>query len=433
VQPAIEEGIAAHGEVQSSNGRWVDVHAYPMAGGVSIFYHDITERRQAERAAHETQALLQSSLDALNAHIAILDSTGTIISANAAWQQVADLVNRSGESYLLIGSNYLEEGERGRPHHRMIVAGLRQLLRGEVEEFRCEFPSVFFEGSWFQMRGTRFGTGADLRLVVAHEDITDIKASESALRRLTGKLLRTQDDERRRIARELHDSTAQNLLGASLGISQALRLVPRLKRTAKAALEESRMLIDESQREIRTVSYLLHPPMLDVAGLPAALRWLCDGFGRRTDMAVELQLSPDIQRLPDELEAALFRIAQEGLTNVHRHSGGTTARVSLRVDSRAGQAGGIELAIEDNGKGMTTVGGQQIDARSRPPDAKNMGIGLAGMRERLHQFGGRMEIRSGPQGTIVQVFAPLPADYQISPEQTGRFRSDRGNPSVATG
>lgn len=418
VQRSMQEGVAARGEVQSSNGRWVDVHAYPVAGGVSIFYHDISERRAAERAARETQTLLQSSLDALNAHIAILDSSGTIIATNAAWQQVAALVNRSGEPYLLIGSNYLEVSEQTRPHHRMIAAGLRQLIRGEVEEFRCEFASAFFEGSWFQMRGTRFGVGDDLRLVVAHEDITDIKASESAMRRLTAKLLRSQDDERRRIARELHDSTAQNLLGASLGISQALRLVPRLKRTAKAALEESRSLIDESQREIRTVSYLLHPPMLDVAGLPVALRWLCEGFGRRTDMAVELQLSPDIQRLPDDLEAALFRIAQEGLTNVHRHAGGTMARVSLKLAPHTGQARDIALEIEDNGKGMPNL--DQVGVGSRGRDTNNMGVGLAGMRERLHQFGGRMEIRSGPQGTVVQVSVPLPVDYQNLPEQTSR-------------
>jgi len=267
-----------------------------------------------------------------------------------------------------------------------------------------------------------------MRLVLSREDITDIKASESALRRLTGTLLRSQDDERRRIARELHDSTAQNLLAASLGISQALRLVPRLKPTAKAALTESRALIDESQREVRTVSYLLHPPMLDVAGLPPALRWLCEGFGRRTEISVELQLSPDIQRLPDELEAALFRIAQEGLTNVHRHSGGTTARVSLNLASCAGQGRDIVLAIEDNGKGMPIAGFDQVGVGSGSRDTNNMGVGLAGMRERLHQFGGRMEIRSGPQGTTLQVTVPLPVGYQIRPEQTGRF-IETGSPS----
>jgi two-component system NarL family sensor kinase len=148
----------------------------------------------------------------------------------------------------------------------MIAAGLRQLMRGGIDEFRFEYASDFIEGSWFSMRGTRFGVGADLRLWSRMRTSVRIKGSESASRRLTGQLMRSQDDERRLISRELHDSTAQNPLGASLRVAQALRLVPRLKRTAKAALEESRALIDESQREIRTVSYLLHPPMLDVAG-----------------------------------------------------------------------------------------------------------------------------------------------------------------------
>jgi signal transduction histidine kinase/integral membrane sensor domain MASE1 len=409
VQRAMETGIPAHGEVQSSNGRWVDVHAYPAAGGVSIFCHETTERRAAERDVRNTQVLLQSSLDALTAYIAILDSTGKIIATNSAWRQIAEALKGTGECYML-GTNYVEECERARPHQRMIAAGLRQLMRGEVEEFRLEYASDVLEGGWLQMRGTCFGAGADLRLVVAHVDISEIKASESALRRLTGQLMRSQDDERRRISRELHDSTAQNLLGAALGISQALRLVPRLKRTAKAALEESRALIDESQREIRTVSYLLHPPMLDVAGLPAALRWLCEGFGKRTEIAVELHTEPGIERLPAELEAALFRIAQEGLTNVHRHSGATKAEVSLSLAQRAGSAQHIELAIEDNGRGMPVASAGQSGLNRRSRGAQSMGVGLAGMRERLHQFGGKMEIDSGPQGTTVRVSAPLPVN-----------------------
>ncbi len=188
------------------------------------------------------------------------------------------------------------------------------------------------------MRGTRFGATAGLRLVVAREDITEVKAAEASLRQLTGKLLRSEEETRRRIARELHDSTAQNLLGASLGIGQALRLVPRLKQTARAALEESRALIEQSQREIRTVSYLLHPPMLDEAGLPAALRWFCDGFAKRTEIAVELDIARDIGRMPEDIEAALFRVAQEALTNVHRHSGAAKARLRGEPWRRVGRS-----------------------------------------------------------------------------------------------
>jgi two-component system NarL family sensor kinase len=274
------------------------------------------------------------------------------------------------------------------------------------------------------MRGTRFGTGADLRLVLANEDITEVKLSESALRRLTGRLLRTQDEERRRIARDLHDSTAQNLLGATLGIGQAVRLSPRMNSAAKVALGDSRALIEQSQRELRTVSYLLHPPMLDEAGLPAALRWFCDGFVKRTEIVVDLQVAPEIHRLPAELEAALFRITQEALTNVHRHSGASRAQIRLSLGRRPSGTT-VLLAIEDDGRGIPAEITEPSGFGTRLRDFKNMGVGLTGMRERLHQFGGHLDIRSGSHGTAVQVTAPLPDHSANDVEHRGDDPSDR--------
>jgi PAS domain S-box-containing protein len=415
VRYAMQAGVAVRGEISSSDGRWVQIHAYPYAAGLSIFCHDITEQRAAERAARSTQDLLQSSLDALTAQIAILDGTGKIVAVNAAWQKTAELLAQMGERYS-VGTNYVEECDRARPHQREIAAGLRRMLRNELNEFRCDFASDVATGTWFQLRGTRFGAGARMRLVVACEDITEVKTTESALRGLTGKLLKLQDEERRRIARELHDATAQNLLGATLGIGQVLRLVPRLKRIAVAALEESRGLIEQSQREIRTVSYLLHPPMLDEAGLPAALRWLCEGFAKRTEIAVDLDIDPGIVRMLVDVEAALFRIAQEGLSNVHRHSGGTRVRVSLGLGVPAETEPKVVLVIEDDGKGIPTdtVTGSQFGRRSH--EIRNIGIGLAGMRERLHQLSGHLEINSSPHGTTVRVTVPLWLAAGDSPE-----------------
>ena len=408
VERTIQAGIAARGEVCLAEGQWADVHAYPSSGGFSIFYHDITERRVAETAARATQELLQCSLDALNAQIAILDSTGRIIAVNAAWRQAAEVTVRHGECYF-VGANYIEECERARPHQQMIAAGLRRVLRGELQEFRVEYKSDFVEGAWFQMRGTRFGRADSVRIVIANEDITEVKLSEGALRWLTGRLLRTQDEERRRIARELHDSTAQNLLGATLGIGQALRLAPRLKSIAKAALRESCALIEQSQREIRTVSYLLHPPMLDELGLPAALRWFCGGFAKRTEIAVDLDIAPDVDRMSLELEAALFRVAQESLTNVHRHSGSTKVRLGLRLSDPPGAAPSVRLEIEDDGRGMPADIDERPGSTTRSHDLQNMGIGLAGMRERVRQFGGWLDIDSTARGTTVRVTVPLSA------------------------
>ena len=407
VERALRTGSAARGEVISPDGRSGELYAYPSAGGLSLFYHDVSDRRDAELASRASRELLQSSLDALTAQVAILDGAGKIIAVNAGWQKAAELLASTGEHYF-VGDNYVEECERARPHQQVVAAGLRRLMKGEISEFRGEYASDIVEDTWIQLRGTRFGASDQLRLVIACENITEVKTAEASLRHLTGKLLRLQDEERRRISRELHDATAQNLLGATLGIGQALRLTQRLKKTAKAALEESRSLIEQSQREIRTVSYLLHPPMLDVAGLPAALRWLCEGFSKRTDIAVDLQISVEIGRLPEEVEAALFRIAQEGLTNVHRHSGGAAARVRLTQDTPPDASSRIVLSIEDDGRGMPPGLAEAIGSGNRWT-VQNLGIGLAGMRERLHQLGGELEINSSPHGTTIRVIVPLTA------------------------
>lgn len=361
----------------------------------------LNQRNRAEIAARATETLLQSSLNALNAQFAILDGAGVILTANAGWSKAAELVAQSGERYF-IGDNYLEECERGRPHQRELAAGLRRIVDGEIAEFRFEFRSDFVHGHWFQMRATRFVVDGELRVVVAHEDITEIKRSEDALRQLSGRLMRVEDESRRQIARDLHDSTAQNLLAATLGIGQALRRTPRLARAARAALEESRELIDQSQREIRTVVYLLHPPVLDAAGLPAALRWLCNGFSKRTEIRVNLGKMQDIGRLPPEVEAALFRIAQEALTNVHRHSGSHSARVSLKTTALDSKPH-IVLAIEDDGRGISAGTAAPAGQLPREPYP---GIGLTGMRERLRHLGGALRIETGAHGT--SVFAAIP-------------------------
>jgi len=293
VRRAMETEAASRGEISFADGRCFDIHAYPSPSGLSIFCHDITEQRAAERAARSTRELLQSSLDAMTAQVAILDGTGKIVAVNAAWQKVAELLAEVGEHYF-VGANYVEQCERGRPHQREIASGLRRLIPRRTQRISLCFCQRRRQGYMAPATWCALCVGAELRLVVACEDITEVKAAEGSLRRLTGRLLRSQDETGRRIARELHDATAQNLLGAALGIGQVLRSLPRLKETARVTLEESRSLIEQSQREIRTVSYLLHPPMLDEAGLPPALRWLCEGFAKRTEITVDLDIAPDI-------------------------------------------------------------------------------------------------------------------------------------------
>jgi hypothetical protein len=212
---------------------------------------------------------------------------------------------------------------------------------------------------------------------------------------LPGRLLELQDEERRRIARELHDATGQNLSALSIGLSMVLAsngLDPR----AREVIKESLALADSCVQEIRTMSYLLHPPLLDELGLASALRAYSEGYSERTGIQLELNFPPHMPRLAEAIEIALFRIVQEGLTNIHRHSGSPTA--ILRLQHETGQ---VELELADRGRGLSpgTLDGDM-------PSASRIGVGIAGMRERARQLGGRLTIASGETGTTLRVVLP---------------------------
>ena len=249
--------------------------------------------------------------------------------------------------------------------------------------------------------------GRVVQLLGSARDVTERRRSEEALRRLGGTLLTLQDDERRRIARDLHDSTAQLLLGASFAAARVRLVSPNLTEDADDAIEEALSLIEESQREIRTLAYLLHPPLLDEMGLPTALRWYARGLSRRSGLAITVDVSPDLadRRLRRDVESALFRVAQEALGNAHRHSGGTRVQVTLATSvdgsSRDGPSA-ILLAVEDDGHGFV---GPQAASAANDSDPALFGVGLAGMRERMRQLGGRLTIRSAdPSGTLVEAW-----------------------------
>jgi PAS domain S-box-containing protein len=239
-------------------------------------------------------------------------------------------------------------------------------------------------------------------------DITRRKLAEEATRRLTAHLLKMQDDERRRIARELHDSAGQILAALAMNLD-------RIQASAKLNPEETRLLSDsdalvkDATKELRTISHLLHPPLLDEVGLPSALQWYVDGFATRSGINTTLELAADFGRLPPNLEIAIFRIIQESLTNVHRHSGSPSAEVRL---VRAN--GEVRLEVQDRGKGMP-IEKQQSLATNGP-----LGVGLRGMRERVAQLGGILGVRSSDSGTIVT--ATLPAEQKATVTNAGATR-----------
>ncbi|HEV8337527.1 MAG TPA: MASE1 domain-containing protein [Candidatus Polarisedimenticolia bacterium] len=222
-------------------------------------------------------------------------------------------------------------------------------------------------------------------------EIGERKEAEQSLRKLSTRLLRIQDEERQRLARELHDSTAQSLAALSMNLAVA-KSCRTLDERARAALEESEALAQRCLREIRSLSYLLHPPLLEEIGLSAALRWCVQGFARRSGIAVDLELPPDFGRLPTEVEYALFRIVQECLTNIQRHSGSSSARVQLVRQPKR-----IALEVRDQGKGIPP------GILDRHDGVELLGVGLLGMRERVRQLGGQIRIDSGSGGSAVQV------------------------------
>ncbi len=237
-----------------------------------------------------------------------------------------------------------------------------------------------------------------------------------ALQNLSHKLLRVQDEERRRVARDLHDSTGQTLTALKMSVAS---LEQRLKQNqcTSDVLSEIVALADQALQEIRTTSYLLHPPLLDEAGFNSAAEWFVDGFGKRSGIKVklDLDLATKHERMPIRIETALFRVLQESLTNVHRHSG--ASEVSIRFQY---QAETVMLEIRDCGRGIP------MERLPRLREAYvETGVGLAGMRERLNELNGKLEIESDCHGTTLRALVPLTVVAPlVSHEDSTRFAYD---------
>jgi signal transduction histidine kinase len=221
------------------------------------------------------------------------------------------------------------------------------------------------------------------------------KANQS-LGDLTARLLHFQDEERRRIARELHDSVGQTLAALSMNLSSVGADIQRLTKTA-AVVTESDALVKEMTTSIRTISYLLHPPLLDEAGLTSALRWYVEGLETRSEIRVDLEVPDNFGRLAKDSETAIFRVVQECLTNIHRHSGSPVAKIRL---SRSASA--VQVEVSDKGKGIPPEKLSEMASTGAP------GVGIRGMRERIRQLGGNLEISSAGSGRGTAVVVTLP-------------------------
>jgi PAS domain S-box-containing protein len=249
-----------------------------------------------------------------------------------------------------------------------------------------------------------------LTLSVVH-DVTARKRAEEDLRFLSAELMRLQDEERRRIGRDLHDSTGQSLAALELGLARLMHESQLLSPQARGELELCARLAQHCSDEIRTASYLLHPPLLDELGLLSALRWLADGLRTRSAIEVRLDLPADMERLPPEIELALFRVAQEALTNVHRHSASPWAAIRLQV-----RANHVVLEVEDAGRGIAA---NPATVSAQLP----LGVGLAGMRERIRQLGGLFSFESTAAATLVRTIIFRASRVHGAPRAEDRYEA----------
>lgn len=269
---------------------------------------------------------------------------------------------------------------------------------GELKQTTKQGERVTVASRWALWRDS---AGQQCGRFQLDSDITKRKQVENELRILSGRLLTLRDEERRRLARDLHDSVGQLLAGANMNLAMLQRRIPATNSEEAKLITELSRLLEQSVKEIRTLSYLLHPPLLDEVGLPSALEWYVSGFAGRSQIKVDLEIPENLGRFRREAELAVFRIVQETLTNVHRHSGSATAKVSL---FRSPQQ--VRLRVEDRGKGISPASGIHDNGiKSGGPSA--LGVGISGIRERVRQLGGQMQIRTGQEGTSVEVILPL--------------------------
>jgi signal transduction histidine kinase len=281
------------------------------------------------------------------------------------------------------------------------------MATGEPSEDEMRLQGADGEYRWFLVRTAplRDERGNIVKWYGVSIGIEDRKRAEEKLRKLTGSIVRSQDEERRRIARELHDSTGQDLVALATIVGQLQESAPSTKR--RMLLSDVKALADKCIRDVRTLSYLLYPPELDQAGLIGALREHVKGFTERSGIQVELDVPPHLRRMAPEIELALFRVVQESLTNIQRHSGSQHAKIRLIRNAN------LTLEISD------PRGSSDSLEKNAPGSRFQFGVGISSMQERIMSIGGRLEIDSTGRGTIVRVNVPLGEGREKASHSTG--------------
>ncbi len=371
------------------------VSYYPISGPaglvqVASLLQDITERNRANELIRQERDRAQSYLDVADVILLALDVHGRIT-----------LINRKGcatlgrEERELLGRDWIET---------CLPAGIREQLRtcfhsllsGDLTYIENPVLTNSGEERMIGWRNSllRDSEGRVIGTLSSGEDITERNQFESALRHLSGRLLHAQDEERRKVARELHDGIGTYVSGLSLALGKMRTFLDENNPEHQKVVADCRELIQAAAGEIRSISYLLHPPTMEEIGLGPTLEWLVRGFSGRSGITISLQLATDIGRLKAETELTIFRVTQEALNNVYRHSGSSTAAVRLFQESDE-----IVLEIADCGRGLPPR------AAGSDPDFT---VGISGMRERVEELGGKFSIESlAGEGCTVRAALPL--------------------------
>jgi PAS domain S-box-containing protein len=375
--------------------RDVLISYFPVCGPsgverVASVTQDITERKRAHESIRQERDRAQSYLDIADVILLALDLEGRIT-----------LINRKGcatlgrEESELLGRDWFETCLPPRTH-RELKAFFRMLLDGELTSLENPVITSSGEERMIGWRNSllRDGEGRVIGTLSSGEDITERRQFESALRHLSGRLLHAQDEERRKVSRELHDGIGTYVSGLSLALGKMRTFLDDKNPEHQKVVTECRELIQAAAAEIRSISYLLHPPTMEEMGLGSSLEWLVRGFSSRSGITISLQLAEDIGRLKAETELTIFRVTQEALDNVYRHSGSSIAAVRLFRESEE-----IVLEVADEGRGM------EPPAVGAVPDGT---VGISGMRERVEELGGKFSIESvAGAGCTVRAALPL--------------------------
>jgi PAS domain S-box-containing protein len=373
------------------------------------------ERKNSEKALRESEEFSRRVIESSSDCVKILDLDFHLQYMSPVAMKLME-VDDFGTCRNADWTSFWRDGDRPQ-----VMAAIQQALDGGVGNFHAFCPTMKGTPKWWDVTVTpiRGSDGTVVKLLSSSRDVTKKKETEhelvksrqdlelrvaqrtqalqreveerqkaeNELRKLSGKLLNLRDSEQRRIARELHDSVGQLLVATTMTLASVSDCAKDIGPEAAEALAKAEELLQETIKEVRVVSHLLHPPLLDETGLPSAIRWYLEGFSQRGHIQTEVIIPEDFGRLPVELETAIFRVVQECLTNIHRHSGSKTATV--RISRIADE---LRVSVEDQGKGM--------------PVHPFRGVGLRGMKERLTQFGGTLEVRSTKAGTTVLASLP---------------------------